>query len=246
MARPVIGVTPNFFDADRTGAPHPEGSYYLNHPYVAAVREAGGVPVSLPYLEPGEEVDALLERLDGLVLTGGFDIDMRHFGEELHPSVKRVHPHRLAFELDLCRKAVARDMPLLAICLGMQTLNLAFEGSFVQHLPDHYGEAVGHKQREEERGGFAHAVTLAEDCLARRILGDSHVKVNSMHHQAIGEAGETLVITGRAEDGVAEVLERPASRFCLGVQWHPEDLQEHAPHRRLFQALVEAAGEGRA
>jgi putative glutamine amidotransferase len=246
MAKPVIGVTPNFFDADRAGAPHPEGSYYLNHPYVAAVVAAGGIPVSLPYLDPGEDVDTLLDRLDGLVLTGGFDIDMRHFGEDLHPTVKRVHPHRLAFELDLCRKAVARDLPVLAICLGMQTLNLAFEGSFVQHLPDRYGEQVGHKQPEAERDRFAHGVDLAEGSLARRVLGDSHVRVNSMHHQAIGEAGEGLVITGRAEDGVAEVLERPASRFCLGVQWHPEDLQDHAPQRRLFESLLAAAREARA
>lgn len=242
MSRPLIGVTPNYFDGDRPGAPNPEGSYYLNEPYVRAVRGAGGVPLCLPYLKPGEDVDSVLDRLDGLILTGGFDVDMRLFGQELHPSVRRVHPDRLAFELDLSQKVVERDMPLLAICLGMQTLNLAFEGSICQHLPDAFGESVGHKQAECERNGPAHGVVLEEGSLIHRIAGSPHIDVNSLHHQSIREPGEGLVITGRAPDGVPEVLERPGSRFCLGVQWHPEDLLEYPVHAALFSHFVEAAG----
>jgi putative glutamine amidotransferase len=244
MSKPLIGVTPNYFDGDRPGAPNPEGSYYLNEPYVQAVSLAGGIPLSLPYLEPGKDVDALLDRLDGLVLTGGFDLDMRLFGQELHPSVRRVHPRRLAFELDLCHKVVERDLPLLAICLGLQTLNLAFEGSISQQLSEHYGESVLHKQAESERHTSAHKVLLEEGSLIHRIVGTRELAVNSLHHQAVREPGEGIEITGRAPDGVPEVIERPESRFCLGVQWHPEDLLDEAPQAELFRAFV-AATQGR-
>lgn len=243
MARPVVGVTPNFFDGDRLGAPHPDGSYYLNEPYVAAVKAAGGIPVSLPYLEPGEDVEALLDRLDALVLTGGFDVDMRLFGEELHPEAGRVHPARLQFELDLTRRALARDMPYLGVCLGLQTLNLAYGGGIWQHLPDQVGDGVAHKQKEAERTGFAHPVALTPGTLAHRVMGVDELEVNSLHHQAAGDPGEGLVVSGRSPDGVVEVLERPDRRFCLAVQWHPEDLIDHAPHRALFEALVAATRE---
>ncbi len=240
MPRPIVGVTPNFFDGDRTGAPHPDGSYYLNEPYVQAVLKAGATPLSLPFFEPGENVDALLDRLDGLVLTGGFDVDMREFGEPLHPTVKRVHPHRLHFELDLIKKAVAKDMPILGICLGLQTLNLAYGGTILQHLPDQVGDLVKHKQAEEERTGFAHSIALTPGSRVREIMGSDSVQVNSLHHQACGEPGEGLVVTGVAEDGIVEVMERPASKFCVAVQWHPEDLIAHKEHAALFEAFVEA------
>jgi putative glutamine amidotransferase len=245
VPRPLIGVTPNFFDGDRLGAPHPDGSYYLNEPYVAAVKAAGGIPLSLPYLEPGEDVEVLLDRVDAVILTGGFDVDMRIFGEELHPEAGRVHAARLEFELDLTRRALERDMPYLGVCLGLQTLNLAYGGGIWQHLPDQVGDEVYHKQKEEERTGFAHPVQLTPGSLAHRVMGQEEVQVNSLHHQAAGDPGEGLVVSGRSPDGVVEVLEHPGRSFCLAVQWHPEDLIDHAPHRALFEALVRAVEEAR-
>lgn len=239
--KPVIGVTPNFFDADRAGAPHPDGSYYLNVPYVYALKRAGAIPVSLPFLDPGPDVDALLDRLDGVMLTGGFDVDMRLYDEPLHPTVSRVHPDRLRFEVDLVTKTLARDLPYLGICLGLQTLNLAYGGGLWQHLPDHVGEAVAHKQAEEDRAGFAHPVAIEPGTLARRVFGAAEIEVNSLHHQAAGAPGEGLVVSGRSPDGVVEILERPASRFCLSVQWHPEDLIRYPDQAALFAAFVEAA-----
>jgi putative glutamine amidotransferase len=241
--KPIIGVTPNYFDPDRAGAPHPEGSYYLNEPYARALSAVGAIPVALPYLEPGPDVLHLLERLDGVLLTGGFDVDTTLFGEDLHPSVKRVHPDRLRFEIDLIERSVRRGTPLFGICLGLQTLNLVYGGTFHQHVPDVYGDLIDHKRPEEERGHPAHSVLLEEGSLVHRIMGSIEVEVNSLHHQAAGDPGDGLVVSGRATDGVVEVIERPGSPFCLAVQWHPEDLMDRAPHAALFEAFVEAALE---
>ncbi len=243
--RGVVGVTPNYFDPDRNGAPNPAGSYYLNRPYHEALLKEGLIPVSLPYLPPGDPVDHLLDRLDGLVLTGGFDIDVRVLGGELHPRAGRVHPERLRFELDLCRKAVDRDLPVLAICLGAQTMNLAFGGGFLQHLEDQHGPGVGHSRPERQRTELVHAVAVAPGSLLEKVVGSGTLTVNSLHHQAAGDPGEGLVVSGRAEDGVVEALERPGSRFCLGVQWHPEELAaDHPVHQGLFAAFAAAVRQG--
>lgn len=238
--RPVIGVTPNYFDPDRNGAPNPAGSYYLNRPYVEAVKKAGGLPVALPYLEPGEDVESVLDRLDGLLLTGGFDVDMRVLGTPLHAKAGRVHPERLRFELDLCRRAAARDLPVLAICLGLQTMNLAFGGGFHQHVPDAVPGCLDHKRPEAERGELTHRVALEPGSRLAAVMGASEVGVNSLHHQAASTPGEGLVVAGRAPDGVVEAMERPASRFFLGVQWHPEELAHRSEQAALFAALVGA------
>lgn len=237
---PVIGLTPNFFDADRTGAPHPQGSYYLNHPYVEAILAAGGIPVSLPYLEPGPGLERLLDRLDGVVATGGFDMDLRLFGEELHPTVERVHPQRLRFELDLIERVLERDMPLLGICLGMQTLNVLRGGSIHQHVPEVFGETIAHHQGEATRAQTSHPVQVVEGSLLHRLTKTQSLPVNSLHHQAVDRLGEGLAVSATSEDGLIEALEVPGKSFALGVQWHPEDLVHQPAQLALFQGLVEA------
>lgn len=237
---PVVGVTPNHFDPDRNGAPNPEGSYYLNRPYVDAVRAAGAVPVVFPYVPPGPEVEAMLSRVDALVMTGGFDVDMQVLGEDLHPEAGRVHPERLRFELDLARRAAARDLPVLGVCLGLQTINLAFGGGLVQHIPDVADGSVDHARPEPERRQAVHDVEVVPGTLLHRLVGETRLGVNSLHHQAAGEPGEGIVVSARAADGVVEALEMPSKRFYLAVQWHPEELPDHPAQRRLFEALVEA------
>ena len=201
--------------------------------YVTAVREAGGVAVLLP---PGED-DPLhvLEAVDGLVLSGGGDIDPTHYGEEPHPATDEVRPDRDAQELALARAAMARDVPVLGICRGMQVLTVAAGGRLEQHLPD----VVGHDDHSGKDGHYPrHPVRLDPASLAGRLLGES-ADVPSYHHQGVASAG-TLRVSGWAHDDSIEAVEAPEEsplRFCLGVLWHPEQSDD----RRLLQALVDAA-----
>ncbi|MFN2452470.1 MAG: gamma-glutamyl-gamma-aminobutyrate hydrolase family protein [Candidatus Dormibacteria bacterium] len=200
--------------------------------YVEAIRQGGGVPILLPPVP--DAADALVRHLDGLVLAGGNDIDPASYGARPHPATRNTRPERDAAELALVRAALARTLPVLGICRGMQLLNVARGGDLIQHLPD----LVGDERHQPRPGHFAeHPVVPEPGSHLAAVLG-AGTEVASCHHQGIGRLGDGLVVGGRAPDGVIEAIEMPGRAFVLGVQWHPE---EHA-HRdaRLFTALVEA------
>lgn len=225
--RPLVGVT-CFVEQVRWGVwDYPAALLPLV--YVDAVSRAGGRAVLLP----PDDVDAgVVDALDGLVVSGGSDIDPARYGAERDPRTDEPRPDRDAGELTLLREAVARDLPTLGICRGMQLMAVAAGGSLIQHLPD----VVGHDDHRPTPGVYgAHNARFAPGSRVAAVLGPE-TKVNAHHHQGVADPGR-LVATGWADDDVIEAVEDPARRFLLGVQWHPEATEDH----RLFAALVDAA-----
>ena len=237
MVAPLIGITTSV-----TIRATPERAY-VNAAYIRAVQEAGGIPLLLaPHFTP-EVQTALWQRLHGLVLTGGGDIEPARFGEPPHATVADVSAARDDLELGLTRRAVAEALPLFAICRGIQVLNVALGGTLVQDLPSEWPNALSHSQTAP-RHEATHAVkVMGEGTRLGRVLGALELEVNSMHHQAIKQLGEGLRDVAWAPDGVVEGVEMPGDdRFVLGVQWHPEELVAHdQAARNLFAAIVDAA-----
>jgi gamma-glutamyl-gamma-aminobutyrate hydrolase PuuD len=211
--------------------------YTVTNTYADAIRAAGGLPVGL--LPPEREgLGALLERVDALLLAGGYDMHPRHWcEEEVHPEVRLSSEERTLFELDLVRRAVESGTPLLGICLGCQTINVALGGGIVQHL-----DSGGHRKAGEGPDrDLPHEVEILPGTRLHRILGVERMSVASEHHQAIGRVADGLLVAARSPDGVIEALEGGGEAFVLGVQWHPELHLGEPGSLKLFEALVEAA-----
>jgi putative glutamine amidotransferase len=209
--------------------------------YVEAIERVGGVPLVVPPLGL-DLVPTLLERVDGVCLPGGSDMEPSNYGAEPHPQLGQTQPWADALQMALVREADRRGLPLLAICRGMQVLNVARGGTLHQHLPDVVGEQVMHRQ-EQPGKVRTHGVTVAPRSRVRELLGSGPPRVNSFHHQGIKDLGRGLVATAWARDGTIEAVEEPGERLVLGVQWHAEHLPGDGP---LFEALVAAAaGEPR-
>ena len=234
--RPLIGISTSELRsspamAERQADPQ-RRELALGLKYLDAVAMAGGVPVILAPTAP-EALDALLDRLSAIVLSGGPDLDPSAYGAEPDPSLGPTEPELDRFELSLVQRADARRMPLLGICRGAQMLNVARGGTLVQDLPGH---------RQDEPGDVrTHGVQLLRRSTTAALLGATDLAVNSFHHQAIDRVGDGLRITGRADDGLVEVVEDPSRDMVVGVQWHAECLVEDPVHLRLFRALVDAA-----
>ncbi|MGZ4338397.1 MAG: gamma-glutamyl-gamma-aminobutyrate hydrolase family protein [Gaiellaceae bacterium] len=204
--------------------------------YVYAVERAGGRALLVPPSEDG--VEETLHALDGLLFSGGSDLDPGLYDQEPHEETFGIHEARDRAELALLEAALERDMPVLAICRGSQVLNVARGGDLVQHLP----EVVGDEKHKHTPGTFAdHDVTLEEGTRLGSLLGD-HAPVKSHHHQGIGRIGQGLRVAAHAEDGTVEAVEDPDRRFAVGVLWHPEAGED----ARLFEELVREAAEYRA
>jgi putative glutamine amidotransferase len=234
VRRPLIGITSYAQDA-RWGVWHlPAALVPLD--YVDAVERAGGRALVIPPAEDG--VEETLATLDGIVFSGGADVDPARYGADPHPETDEPQSRRDAGELALLEAALERDMPVLAICRGFQLLNVVRGGDLVQHLPEQTGNDV-HKRVP---GEFAvHPVEVKEGTRLAEIVG-ARSDVTSHHHQALGRVGDGLVETAWAADGTLEGVEDPTMRFTVGVQWHPEAGEDAA----LFEALVGQAREYRA
>jgi len=240
MSPPVIGITGY---ADRSARPPNISIFALSRTYVRAVTSADGSPVILPpYLEQ-RHLRGVFEGLDGLILSGGGDIYPSAFGEADQGLLWRVDRERDQTELSLARWAIAENLPVLAICRGIQVLNVASGGTLVQDIPTHVTDALTHScVAGRPTPKIAHPVSVEPDTRLATLIGSGRVDVNSAHHQAADVVGDGMVVTARAPDGVIEGLEAPDHPFCVGVQWHPEVMIEVAPPmRRLFEGLVEAA-----
>jgi putative glutamine amidotransferase len=234
VSRPVIGITTYAQEARWGVWKLPAALIPLD--YVDAVERAGGRPVLIPPSEEG--VDETLDAVDGIVFSGGADVDPALYEAEAHPETDTPQTRRDAGELALLKAALARDIPTLAICRGVQLLNVARGGDLVQHLP----EALGNDEHKQTPGEFAvHPVSVKEDSRLGALVGDRS-DVTSHHHQALGRVGEGLVECAWASDGTLEAVEDPSRRFVVGVQWHPEAGADAA----LFEELVEQARAYRA
>lgn len=226
MAKPLIGIT-TYVEPASWGHWNAEAAL-VPYDYVRAVERAGGRAVLVPPDEDG--IDVVLDALDGLIFSGGNDMEPEEYGADAHPATTGTNPERDRGELALLEAALARDLPVLAICRGFEVLNVARGGDLVQHLP----EIVGHEEHRETVGEFSeHSVRVDPSSRIGEIAG----AVKSHHHQGIGRIGDGLRDVAWAADGTVEAIEDPEKPFVVGVLWHPEAGED----QRLFERLVEAA-----
>ena len=214
--------------------------FALSNDYVRCVTEAGGLPLLLPNVQP-ELAPAYLARLDGLILSGGLDVDPLFYGQEPRPDLGMVDQVRDAFELELCRGVRDQGIPTLAICRGVQILNVAHGGTLLQHIAAQVQGALRHDQDAVRRDAVSHSVDIVPGSRLHEIAGATRTRVNSFHHQAVEEVADGFVVSARALDGCIEGLEAPAHPFCLGLQWHPERRPSDPLTQGLFAALVSTA-----
>lgn len=211
--------------------------------YVESVRRVGGEPIEV--VPGGESPEHILARVDGLMLTGGGDVDPALYGEVAHATFQAAETGRDAFEIALARAAVASGIPFLAICRGMQVLNVAMGGTLIQDIPSQAPGALEHSVLQP-RFQIAHEVWVAKGSHLSALLAD-HMEdgetchVNSRHHQAVKQAAKGFDVTATSPDGVIEAMEKPDAPFCVAVQWHPENFWRTGEFRSLFEGLIQAA-----
>jgi len=235
--RPLIGIPCHAGLRAETDRP----IYYNNRTYIHAVECAGGVPILIPIFDDLSGLQALLPRLDGLLLSGGIDVDPRYYQEEPHPMLGVTNPQLDELELALAQWALQKDVPTLGICRGMQLLNVALGGNLFQDLDSQYPGSLKHPNWELPRNTLIHTVRIERGSRIEKILGSHEIAVNSLHHQATKDPGNGVRISGYADDGVAEMMEVPDHRFMVAAQCHPEELyNDHPMWARLFQAFVDA------
>jgi putative glutamine amidotransferase len=240
MSLPVIGVTGR---ADQSARPPNISLFSISQTYVQAVEQGGGAPVVIPPHLEEAELRAIFARLDGLLLSGGGDILPALFGEEDSGLLWLVDEWRDRTEIALAWWALGEKLPLLAICRGVQVLNVAAGGTLIQDISTQVPNALVHSTvAGRPKSSVAHVVEVIADSLLASLVGDGQLGVNSAHHQAVKDVGAGLVVTARAPDGIIEGVEQPDCPFCVGVQWHPEAMVESHPVMiRLFEGLVRAA-----
>jgi len=235
---PVVGITLR----PQAGDPSRPPRLVQNRAYLDAIEAAGAVPLPLPLLRDPERLRVLYERCDAVCLPGGPDVEPKRYGEELCTDCDVSTDAELdATEMLLTRWLVADDLPTLAVCRGIQVLNVALGGTLWQDIAAQGASPIDHENHGAPRDLLAHSMRIEKGTLLHRILGSDVLQVNSLHHQAIRRVGEGLQVSGRCDDDVVEAVEMPDRRFLLGVQCHPEELvRDHEWARRLFAALVSA------
>jgi putative glutamine amidotransferase len=243
--RPIIGIptqTLHSIEGIPDGLPE---SWVMNQRYSRAVATAGGLPVMIPLLEDEDTLRALYDRLDGVLLPGGVDLDPGTYGEAPLPTCGRLDPARDRVELAFARWCIEQGKPLFGLCRGLQIVNVALGGTLYQDIAAQRSDAIKHDYFPTagyRRDHLAHQVTVASGSRLDALVGTAPLKVNSMHHQAVKALAPGLVSTAVAPDGLIEAVESPERPFLLGVQWHPESLTERDPRmHRLVAGFVEAA-----
>ncbi len=241
--RPNIGITPDWQEA-RPEAPF--ASYELKVPYADAVLRAGGLPLVLPYSDDATCVDAYLDRVSGLLITGGaFDIPPEAYGDTTREGMGPLKAARTAFESALMRAALKRNMPVLGVCGGMQLLNVVLGGSLYQDIGREVTGAREHSQKHEPSQP-QHPVEVRHGTQLADAVGQGQLMVNSTHHQAVKRLGTQVVSSAVAPDGVVEAIESTAHIFAMGVQWHPEYMLHTIPtHVGIYKAFIHKAREHR-
>ncbi len=231
--KPVIGIT---CDYEAEGM-QPYSFTYRD--YSDAIIAAHGIPVLLPVMKDTNTAGLLLEKIDGLLLTGGDDVPPQRYGEEPHKKTICIHPDRDIFDHALICVALRMKKPVLAICYGAQLVNVVLGGSLIQDIQSEGMSPLAHKDLRNRR--YTHTVTVEKNSILYKIIGKEHVETNSVHHQAIRRLGKGLKGTARTPDGIIEAVELQDYPFLVGVQWHPERMADFPCHAALFRALVKAS-----
>ena len=234
MSRPVIGIT-SWFDSG-------EARFWLKRNYARVVWKAGGVPFSLPHLSGMiTDLGEVIESIDGLLLAGGTDLDPNTFGQEPKFELNEIDPIRDELELGLAKLALEEGFPVLAICRGIQVLNVAAGGNLYQDLAQQRDNVLNHDQ-DAPRWHPTHEVEICRGSILHKIVGKDKIKVNSLHHQNVMNLGRDLEVTARSSDGLIEAIEHKEARFQLGVQWHPEAMSDRDESSyQIFSRLIEVS-----
>jgi putative glutamine amidotransferase len=243
--RPSIAVTPDV-SVPTPDAPFPK--YDLKAAYADAILRAGGLPFILPYSDDPAVIDLYLDRVSGLVITGGaFDIPPSMYGEGDKEKLGELKPSRTNFELAVLRVALARKLPVLGVCGGMQLLNVAFGGTLIQDIATELPDAKPHEQKHDRTQPHHPVEVKADSLLAECVGGKGQLMCNSTHHQAVKGVGQGLVVSAVAPDGVIEAIEASDhSNFVVGVQWHPELMSDSVPPQLgIYKTLVHRARDRR-
>lgn len=236
MPRPLIGITSrNGTDSDR------HLTTVLLHAYINAVTDAGGVPVPIPVHLSEEILHDLYTKLDGILFSGGGDIALDRFNGQPHPRVYGIDAGRDFTELTLLRRAVEDGKAFLGICRGAQLVNVGLGGTLYTHIRDQFPNALDHDYPGDLRRQIVHPVRIEEGSRAAEVFGQTHLNVNSLHHQGLKDIAPSLRAAGYSPDGLVEVVELPGHPYALAVQWHPEWLTDQPAMQRLFSSLIEAA-----
>ncbi len=237
MPAPIIGVTTHRISGKKVqGDEYGSPVSYLN-----AVSAAGGVPLLIPAHLDEAQLQRVMERVDGLLFTGGGDVDPQRFSGAAHPEVYGIEPDRDRAEITLTHTAIQVGRPLLGICRGIQLINVALGGTLYTHIADQLPGALRHDYFPDiPRNHLAHPVQIEGGSCLAGVLGGTQFEVNSLHHQGLERVAPGLVVTAHSPDSLVEAVELPGHPFALAVQWHPEWLQEHEAQRALFRAFVEA------
>ncbi len=239
MKTPLIGIT-----TYRTTNQYDNPILALGENYVQSVSRAGGLPVLIPLGLPGDQINWLLSRVDGIVFSGGGDVEPSEYGMELSPKVDSVDLDRDRVEIQLVRASVSDGVPFLGICRGLQVINVALGGTLYQHIADEHPQALKHNYYPDwPRDHLGHSVRVDNDSRLAKILATKGIETNSLHHQGILSLAPNLKPTAWAPDGLIESIELPDHPFGLAVQWHPEWMPDSAPMQALFRAFVEAVAK---
>jgi putative glutamine amidotransferase len=243
---PVIGITADIAAPQRRNGAASEATHFLPQRYCRAVESAGGVPVILPALASARALKRLVDRLDGILISGGdFDIHPSYYGEAPAPGLGTIKHERTEFELELTASALERDLPALGLCGGEQAINVVQGGTLYQDIATQLPGAGNHQQSQKKETG-GHWVSVHQHTQLRRILRRARIEVNTTHHQAVRETGKGLVVNATAEDGLIEGIESTRHSFVLGLQWHPEVMAPRFPHQqRIFSAFLRACAARR-
>lgn len=237
--RPVIGIVCAEND------PTPPGESRKNQAgvrYVEAVRSAGGLPLLIPLQYPTGEIERLTRLFDGILIIGGNDVDPKRYNGVPDPSVSAPNPERDALEIAIVRLAAEQDLPLFGICRGEQVMNIAMGGTLYTDLPSQFPTVLRHQQSDDTPvSKLTQRVRIDPASRLYAIVGAETIWTNTFHHQAVQRLGNGFRVAAAATDGVVEAIEIPERSFFIGVQWHPEGLQDHAEEARLFKAFVAAA-----
>jgi putative glutamine amidotransferase len=234
VARPLIGICTSIQHGTRRG-----DAYFLYSGYVEMVSRAGGLPFLLPVARSHEEAVEVLGRIDGLLLTGGDDLDPVLYGQTARHPELLGSPVRAGSEIAYARASLEGTLPTLGVCLGIQTLNVAFGGTLLQFIPEDVPGALRHEAEGDESSD--HPIRIEPDTWLARIAGVEAAVVNSFHHQAVERPAPGFRVSARSPEGIIEAIEREDPPFCVGVQWHPERMPEAALTARLLRAFVDAA-----
>jgi putative glutamine amidotransferase len=239
MTKPLIGISGNILVAQSGMFPGMERAF-VNCDYVNSIIAGGGTPVILPVINDDEAIETQMKSVDGLILSGGYDVDPLLYGEEPTQKQDFIYPEIDNHDIKLIKAAFRMNKPILGICKGIQILNVAFGGTLYQDL-SHIEDCFIMHSQNSKRDMPGHTVEILKETKLHRILGDN-VRTNSFHHQAVKEIAPDFIANAWSKDGVVEGMEMKGERFVLGVQWHPEGMFEKYPIMlKLFEAIVDAA-----